>query len=96
MNLEEIKAAVKANREKEILSVLNGEKDEASLLYTRLNDVIKFVESQGGSDDQNVDTNGWQWDYWAYVTHNNQKYMISGDGYYSDTCEFSKVNNEEE
>jgi hypothetical protein len=96
MNLGEIKEAIKENREKEILTVLNGEKQIAQLLYTRPNDVIEFVESMGGEDMHDLDTNGYQWDYWAHVKYKGEKYMISGDGYYNDSCSFRLMTKNEE
>ena len=96
MELKEIKAAEKANREKEIMSVLTGEKKEASLLYTRPSDVFKFVESIGGEDLHDIDTNGYQWDYWAKVKYEGEIYMVAGDGYYDDSCSFSLMSENEE
>lgn len=31
---------------------------------------------------EGFDTNGWQWDWWQYVTYNGKNYTLSGSGYY--------------
>ena len=86
---DELKKQVKDLMIQDIQSVINGEKENVSLLYTRPNDIIKYIKSLGGSSQDDFDTNGWQWDYWFNITLDGNKYSVSGDGYYSDSASFS-------
>jgi hypothetical protein len=92
MNIEEIRDFVLSEMEKKIKSVLDGEKTEVTLYYVRPNDVIRCVEKLGGKDEEEFDSNGWQWDYWLYFTYKDNRYSLGGDGYYSNHCTFSLDN----
>lgn len=50
------------------------------------NTMMELVEALGGHlDDEPMDTNGWQWDYWKYGTYLGKRFCISGSGFYGDT-----------
>ena len=86
---DEIKSKVKEAMIQDIQSVLDGTIKQIGLLYVRPNDIIVYIESIGGKNNDDFETNGWQWDYWLTLTIDNKKYSISGDGYYGDTVYFS-------
>ena len=45
--------------------------------------IFKIIKSMGIEiDEDEFETNGWQYDYWQNITHNNKKYVIHGSGYY--------------
>lgn len=71
--------------------VLNDEVTTVDLLFCRPDDIITYIESIGGEDLDDLDTNSWQWDYWLRVTHKGNKYQVTGNGYYSNNASFSKV-----
>ncbi len=89
MDEKEVKSFVKSNMVKNIDSVVKGEKNSVKILYVRPNDVIEYLESLGHNIDKDIDTNGWQWDYWITFDVEGNTYILSGDGYYYDSVQFS-------
>ena len=69
-------------------SVLSGEQQRVQLPFARPSHVFKCLDI----DDPDIETNGWEWDYYADITINRVKYTVYGDGYYSLTCTFERVN----
>jgi len=71
---------------KALHQVLSGEVNTVDINYVCPEDVltelIKFNASYGGKLDWDIDTNGWQYDYWIHITIKNKKYILSGSGYY--------------
>lgn len=48
-----------------------------------INDVIEFLEKLGADIQKDeLETNGWEVDYWQPFTYNNKKYMLSGSMYF--------------
>lgn len=88
MTKTEAKEQVKNWMIEDIQSVLKGEKIFVEILFVRPNDIIEYVRSVGGIDNHDFDTNGWQWDFWAYVYFEEKKYMLSGDGYFGNSITF--------
>ena len=89
MKKEDINVQVKLWMEEGIQKVLNGKVESIELPHARPGNVIKYLESIGCEDCDEMDTNGWQWDYWLTVRMKGNKYMLSGDGYYESSATFS-------
>ncbi len=89
---EQVKVQVSIWMKEGIQSVLDGRQDSVELLYCRPADVLRYIISIGGSDLEDFDTNGWQWDYWFNVVVKGREYNIEGDGYFSDSATFSLKN----
>ena len=89
MTKKEVKEQVKKWMIDDIQSVIQGEKENVELLYCRPADVQEYITSIGGELDD-FETNGWQWDYWVKVKIGESNYMLSGDGYYGNSADFSK------
>ena len=89
MNKEDINVQVQKWLEEGIQKVLSGEVDTIELPHARPGNVITYLESIGCEDCDEMDTNGWQWDYWLRIEMNDKKYMLSGDGYYASSATFS-------
>jgi hypothetical protein len=87
--MEEIKNKVRELMIRNIQKVLTGEVKSIDLLFCKPNDVISYIESIGGEDLDDLESNGWQWDFWNNVKYDGLIYTMSGDGYYSDTMQFS-------
>ena len=76
-------------------NVLCGKSKSEKLLGVRpghaLDYLITLDENVNGHD---LDTNGWQWDFWIRLSYNGKQYTISGDGYYQSSITFSLNENE--
>lgn len=90
-NLKEIKKQIKDNLIDKVNDVLNGDEHNVQIHYARPNDVIEYLESLDDDKDIDVDfnSNSWTWDYWLTFSFNDKNYQISGDGYYTDSLNFS-------
>lgn len=81
-NLKEIEAYVYVCMIQGIDKVISGEEESVKLYYVRPNDVISYLkEIDPNLDDDEFQTNGWQWDYWSQIIFKGQHYRLSGDGY---------------
>jgi len=85
-DLDNLKDSLLACIKPMIDSVLSGEQQSVKLPFARPSHVFKYL----GIDDPDIQTNGWEWDYWANITLNGVKYILYGDGYYSLTCTFER------
>lgn len=84
--LEEMKQAV--------TDVINGVIPEFKSQFLHPCDVDKFIQDEYKTRSDDCDSNGWQWDYWFYYIINDEKYLLSGSGFYGDLA-FSKDEYEE-
>lgn len=67
----------------EVMKVLSGEKDSLKLALIPPNLIFSVIEEINGCElEDNMDTNGWQVDYWKNFTYKDKKYCISGSMYY--------------
>jgi hypothetical protein len=62
--------------------LINKEVDIVKVDYLCPSLAISILESLGADVSDDMDTNGWQYDYWIKFTYNGNKYCISGGGYY--------------
>jgi len=85
---EIIKDQVTKWMEEGIQSVITGKEKNAELLYCRPNNIIEYVQSIGGTWNEDLDTNGCQWDYWIKLEIKGKTYIASGDGYYGCCASF--------
>ena len=89
MELDNIRSQVKEAMIQGINEVLQGTEKEVTLHFVRPNDVVKYLDTVGWDGDNEMDTNGWSWDMWQYVSVNDVWYQIATDGYYQNSVEFS-------
>jgi hypothetical protein len=86
---EQIETLIREEMIKGIDLVLSGKKKEVEIPRIKPNDIIEYIESLGGeNDDDSFNTNGWEWDYWFTLKINGKNYDVSGDGYYNDSAYF--------
>jgi hypothetical protein len=83
-NYKQIKAEILEEMASLIDQVISGKIDKE--------DVNKYLETVGWIDngEKDIDTNGWEWDFWINYDVNNNKYILSGDGYYYDHVTFAR------
>jgi hypothetical protein len=76
--------------------VINGEQNSIEIKFLYANEVATFLKNKYDAhvETSDMDTNGWQYDYWIPVYINDEKYNLMGSGYYGD-MEFVKEEDEE-
>ena len=54
--------------------------------------INKYIElfKEFGYQQDDFETNGWQVDFWLYLSNDNKKLRLSGDLFYSETWLISK------
>ena len=65
-----------------IKQLINNEIDVYSNKFLSPNDISKHLLHIGFEDLDQFNSNGWDYDNWSYFMYNNEKYCISGHGYY--------------
>jgi len=65
----------------DINSVISGEEDVAISELISAGDINNYIESIGEEVGE-LETNGWQYDFWQNYKINNKYYCLSGSGYY--------------
>ena len=66
----------------EITKLFNGEVNEVEIIGTYPSLVITILKEIGADVSDDMDTNGWQGDYWVNLEYNNKIYAIDGCMYY--------------
>ena len=91
MEIKELNEEVKNLQVKLIKKVLDGESEEETIPYVRPSTIIELIQGITGEKGvrEDFDSNGWEWDYSAYITIKDVTYRVSGDAYFSDSCSFS-------
>jgi hypothetical protein len=96
ITIEEIEKAVKRHMKNNIQSVIEGDQDSVQLFFVRPGDIVEYIEELGGWFNDDIDVNGWSWDYNFKVElsdehgENPQTFSVSGDGFYSNSALFQK------
>lgn len=90
-NLNKLKADIELmlqNKIKDFIETLENQ----TLYFVRPNDVISELIKYEGIriSDDGIECNGYSWDYWEYFYYKDNKYCITGDGYYQNYCEITK------
>lgn len=62
--------------------IINGELEESEFEFLYAGDIAKYLKEKYGLDHYEMDTNGWDYDFWIYYIIYEQSYMIKGSGYY--------------
>lgn len=90
MNKEELKLLIESQMKDDIDSVLSGKSKFERLLGVRPSKVINYLKTLDNDlDEGQLETNGWEWDFWIPISYNGKAYILSGDGYYNDTINFA-------
>ena len=63
-------------------SVLDGKVEEVDLelLITPASASSYLIDK--GYEEDDMSTNGWQWDFWQYFTKDDKGFCLSGSGFY--------------
>lgn len=74
---------------KEIDKVLNGELQEVvSEIYISPDKIDTYLINKG-LEQGDLDTNGWQYDFWMNYTDGAKSYSLMGSGWYATKITFS-------
>ncbi len=89
----DIKLRVKVleNMRTQINKVILGEEPSVEIYYVRPAQVEEYIEDVIG-ERTTGHTQGDEMDYWISFRIKGEKYTLTGDGYYSSYCTFSKNN----
>lgn len=75
----------------EIDKVLRGEMDNTSTKVLISPDEIDNYLRELGLVRLDIESNGWDWDFWvSYEDNNDNKFTLSGSGWYNRGLSFSK------
>lgn len=89
MNIKEATAKYFEIFSKEIDKVLNGELQEvASEVYISPDKIDDYLKSKG-LEQGDLDTNGWQYDFWMNYSDGTKSYTMMGSGWYATNITFS-------
>jgi hypothetical protein len=73
---------------KEIEKVINGEVEFAqSKTLISPDEADKYLQSIGFEQEE-FDSNGWDWDFWMGYSKDEKSYVLSGSGWYNDGLSF--------
>lgn len=67
-----------------VRSVIDGSLETVDLPDLPINVVMSYLYTKYGieTDTDNLETNGWQWDYWFTIEHKGKEYCLEGNGFY--------------
>lgn len=81
--MNEIEKLIQNELEENIDKILTNKIKFYSCKYNNPAAIRKCLESLGFVDNEDFDTNGWQWDFWFSMKHPTYgKLNIAGSGYY--------------
>ena len=66
-------------------SLLNREVNEIKIPFLRPDDVVMVLD-KFGYEQEDMDTNGYEWTYRIYLKKGEDCLSIGGDGYYESFC----------
>jgi D-hexose-6-phosphate mutarotase len=96
MKIELFTTEVKIIIKNALKQYFNGDIDSIEIHGLYANGMIKCLEELGADVSEEIDTNGWQYDYWIKFKYNNQKYVIDGGGYYGNVKIYVDEDEEED
>ena len=80
----------------QIEQVLEGEIDTCTSDTLISPDVAVAYLKSLGLEEGDMNTNGWQWDFWIPFNTTNKKYYLCGSGYYNRGLTFAVNTDEDE
>lgn len=80
----------------QIKQVLEGEINTCTSDTLISPDVLVDYLKHLGLEKGDIDSNGWQWDFWIPFNTTTKEYVLSGSGYYNRGLSFSLNTDEEE
>lgn len=88
MNYTEIKKEALTEATKLIQKVLDGIEDSVQFPFVSPDEASQIIEKLGAIDNEDFDSNGWDWDWWKEFTLGDKEYILGGSGYYGTTIQF--------
>lgn len=78
--MEELKKKLLEEFKTEVQNIIVGKKTSYYTILS-IGDVEGYLNSIG-EVSEDLDTNGWQWDWWLSCNIDGEEYLLSGSGYY--------------
>lgn len=75
-----IQEYIQQNMEAGIKSVIEGRLNNVQFDFLVPNAADEYIKALGGVRGD-IDTNGWDWDFWVTYTIDNKKYTLAGSGW---------------
>lgn len=69
--------------EEKIIAFLNSTETTLTLGYV-IPDKVEKILTDNGAEYEEIETNGWQHDFWSNFNYNGNKIVFSGSWYYGD------------
>ena len=82
MNGKQLREELILEMQTGIKNVIDGKEKEWSSAFLCPDDVCGYLTSIGFEEHPDIDTNGWEWDYWIHYEQDGKKWTVSGCGYY--------------
>jgi len=77
--------------EREVDKVLSGElQTTTSITLVSPNDVDKYLKNEG-LEQGDFDSSGWDWDFWMTYGKGEDRFELTGSGWYNNGLTFSRV-----
>ncbi len=67
----------------QLTKVLNGEIKEFTTSTLMSPHEASTILKEQGFEEGDIDTNGWDWDFWRTYTKDGNEYCLSGSGWYN-------------
>ncbi len=75
---------------KQVIALLNGEFDAFKTGDLISPDKADQVLKSLGFEQEDFDSNGWDWDFWMGYSKDGVEYTLGGSGWYNNGLSFSK------
>lgn len=82
MKIQTITTGVINTIKKELKKLFNNDIKSVKIQCLCPSKIINILQNLGADVSDEIETNGWQYDYWIKVKYKDKKYCISGSGYY--------------
>lgn len=81
--------------ESRVVAVVEGRLESAKFEVGIPDQFDAFLHEKYGVSKQDLDTNGWDWDFWATYVIEEKKYTLAGSGWYGGIS-FTRDQNEDD
>lgn len=82
MDLNDAHDFIKEHAHLGMKRVLEGTSDSYTTPCLCLEDATSILMELGAISLEDMDTNGWEWDFWENWTFGDKKFQLSGSGFY--------------
>jgi hypothetical protein len=81
---------MKINKISEIADAAQELTDIVEIHGVSVHSAVEALEKDGWNQDE-FESNGFQWDYWSYHSKGDRKIVLSGSGYYGTSIKMDNI-----